>query len=114
MSIFELFELSKNYNLLNLSTTEIKLQIQKILTYPIYLCLMSILAFIIMFYLKKNQSHTIKISFGLFLSVLIYYINNFLHIMGKTEKIEVLFSVWTPLIALIAINSIYILKINEK
>ena len=114
MSILELFELSKNYNLLNLSTTEIKLQIQKILTYPIYLCLMSILAFIIMFYLKNNQSHTIKISFGLFLSVLIYYINNFLHIMGKTEKIEVLFSVWTPLIALIAINSIYILKINEK
>lgn len=114
MSVLELFELNKNYEMLNLSTIEIKLQIQKVLTYPIYLCLMSLLACIIMFYFNKNQSNTIKISFGLFLSVIIYYMNNFLFVMGKTEKINVMFAIWIPIIALILINSLYTLKINEK
>ncbi len=114
MSVLELFELNQNYEMLNLSTTEIILQIQKVLTYPIYLCLMSLLACIIMFYFKKNQSNTIKISFGLFLSVIIYYMNNFLFVMGKTEKINIIFAIWIPIIALILINSLYTLKINEK
>ena len=114
LSILELYKLKKNYNLLNLSTTEIRLQIQKILSFPFYLCFMSILAAIIMFYFKKQKSNTLKISFGLFLSVLIYYINNFLNVLGKTEKINILFSVWIPILILIIINYIYTLKINEK
>ena len=114
LSILELYKLKKNYNLLNLSTIEIRLQIQKILSFPFYLCFMSILAAIIMFNFKKQKSNTIKISFGLFLSVLIYYINNFLNVLGKTEKINVLISVWIPILILIIINYIYTLKINEK
>tara|TARA_Y100000768_G_scaffold283413_1_gene218060 strand:- start:6138 stop:7211 length:1074 start_codon:yes stop_codon:yes gene_type:complete len=114
LSIFELFELKSNYKILNLSTTEIILQLQKIFSYPIYLCLMTLLATIIMFYLKKNQNSTLKISFGLFLSVIIYYLNNFLYVLGKTEKINIILSVWAPLLILMIINSIYILKINEK
>ena len=114
LSILELFELKNNYNVLNLSTTEINLQLQKIFSYPIYLCLMTMLASIIMFYLKKNQNSTLKISFGLFLSVIIYYLNNFLYVMGKTEKINIILSVWAPLLILMIINSIYTLKINEK
>ncbi len=114
LSILELYKLKKNYNLLNLSTTEIRLQIQKILSFPFYLCFMSVLAAIIMFNSKKQKSNTIKISFGLFLSVLIYYINNFLNVLGKTEKINILLSVWMPILILIIINYIYTLKINEK
>ena len=114
LSILELFKLKKNYNLLNLSTTEIRLQIQKILSFPFYLCLMSILASIIMFNFKRYKSNTLKISFGLFLSVLIYYINNFLHVLGETEKIKIIFSIWVPILILIMINFIYTLKINEK
>ena len=75
---------------------------------------MTLLASIIMFYLKKNQNSTLKISFGLFLSVIIYYLNNFLYVLGKTEKINIILSVWAPLIILMIINSMYILKINEK
>ena len=114
LTIFELFELSENYDLLNLSTIEIRLQTQKILSYPIYLCLMTLIAFIIMFYFKNNQSNTLKISIGLFLSVLIYYMNNFFHVLGKTEKVHIYFSIWIPLIILMIINSIYVLRINEK
>ena len=114
LSILELYKLKNNYNLLNLSTIEIRLQIQKILSFPFYLCFMSILAAIIMFNSKKQKSNTLKISYGLFLSVLIYYINNFLNVLGKTEKINILLSVWIPILILIIINFIYTLKINEK
>ena len=114
LSILELYKLKNNYNLLNLSTIEIRLQIQKILSFPFYLCFMSILAAIIMFNSKKQKSNTLKISYGLFLSVLIYYINNFFNVLGKTEKINILLSVWTPILILIIINFIYTLKINEK
>ncbi len=114
LSIFELYELKENYNLLNLSTIEIRLQIQKILSYPFYLSLMTLLAAIIMFYFKEKQNNTLKISFGIFLSVLIYYINNFFYVLGKTEKIHIFFSIWVPLTMLILINLIYLVKINEK
>ena len=114
LSILELIQLKKNYNMLNLSTTEIRLQIQKILSFPLYLCLMSILAGIIMFNFKMQKSNTLKISFGLFLSVLIYYINNFLYVLGKTEKINILVSVWIPIFILLMINFLYTFKINEK
>ena len=114
LSIFELFQLKKNYDLLNLSTIEIELQLQKILSYPIYLCLMTMLASIIMFNLKNKKSNTLKISLGIFLSVLIYYMNNFLYVLGKTEKINVFFSIWFPIIILLILSFIYTLRINEK
>ena len=114
LSIIELFELKKNYSQLNLSTTEVSLQINKLISYPIYLCLMTILATIIMFNTKKFKSNTLKISIGLFLSVLIYYMNNFFNVMGKTEKIPIIPSIWIPIILLLIINIIYGRKINEK
>ena len=114
LSIMELFELRKNYILLNLSTTEINLQINKIASYPIYLSMMTVFAGIIMFNVRSFNSNTLKISFGLFSSVLIYYMNNFFNVMGKTEKIPIIFSVWAPIIFLIIINFIYTIKINEK
>ena len=114
LSILELFQLKKNYDLLNLSTTDVMLQIHKIFSFPAYLSLMTILACLIMFNLKKYKSNTLKISFGLFLSVVIYYMNNFFYILGKTEKINIILAVWLPIIILIFLNSIYILRINEK
>tara|TARA_Y100000996_G_C22522833_1_gene643206 strand:+ start:556 stop:1629 length:1074 start_codon:yes stop_codon:yes gene_type:complete len=114
LSLIELFELKKNYSLLNLSTTEIGIQIHKILSYPLYLCLMCFLAAIIMFNTRQFKSNTFKISVGLFFSVLIYYMNNFFNVMGKTEQIPIIFSIWTPIFVLFIINSIYTFKINEK
>ena len=114
LSLVELFELKKNYNLLNLSTTEVDIQIQKIFSYPIYLSLMTILAAIIMFNTKSFKSNTVKISIGLFLSVIIYYVNNFFNVMGKTEKIHIILSIWIPILLLIIINTIYTQTINEK
>ena len=52
LSLLKLFKLRKNYKLLNYSTTETDIQIHKIISYPIYLTLMTILAAIIMFNTK--------------------------------------------------------------
>ena len=76
--------------------------------------MMTVLAAIIMFNIKKFKSNTLKISFGLFSSVLIYYMNNFFNVMGKTEKIPIIFSVWGPITFLIMINIIYLIRVNEK
>ena len=114
LSIFELLDLRRNYKSLNYSLTEVDLQLQKIISYPVYLALMTILSATIMFNIKRYSSSTFKISIGLFLSVLIYYVNNFFNVMGKTEKISILVSIWTPLIVLIFINMLMINQINEK
>jgi lipopolysaccharide export system permease protein len=114
LSLIELFDLRNNYKSLNYSTTEVNIQIQKILSYPLYLTLMTIFAAVIMFNTKKFNNVTLKLAIGLFMSVIIYYMNNFFIIMGNTEKIPILISIWMPLIALLLLNSISVVKINEK
>jgi len=51
---------------------------------------------------------------GIFLSVIIYYINNFLSVLGTNEKIPLTLSIFLPLIILSIINFISIIKLNEK
>ncbi len=114
LSLLKILELKKNYELLNYSTTEIDIQIQKILSYPVYLVLMTIIATILMLNTKQFKSTTLKISIGLFFSVLIYFVNNFFNVLGNTEKISVIASVWLPLIILSIINLLMIYRINEK
>ena len=114
LSIFELLDLKENYIKLNYSTTDVNLHIYKVFSYPIYLTLMTILSSIIMFNTRVFKNSTFKISIGLFCSVLIYYLNNFFYVMGKTEKITLISSVFIPFTILFIINMIFVYKINEK
>ena len=114
LSILELVDLKKNYELLNYSTLDINIQIQKIASYPIYLILMTIFAGIIMLNSKKYKSNTLKISIGLFFCVIIYYLNNLFYVLGTTEKINYILSVWTPLLVLTSLITLMVFRINEK
>ena len=114
LSFLKLIELRNNYKLLNYSTIDIDVQIQKIISYPLYLVIMTILSSIIMLNSKKYKSNTLKISIGLFLCVIIYYFNNLFNVLGTTEKINHLLSVWIPLIFLSSISILATIKINEK
>ena len=114
LSIFQLLDLRKNYKALNYSIVEVDIQLNKIFTYPIYLMLMTIISSIIMFNTKRFKSSTIKIVIGLFFSVIIYYISNFFNVMGNTERIPLYVAIWSPLLFLIIINSLLIVRINEK
>jgi len=114
LSFMELIELKKNYDLLNYSTIDVKIQIQKIISYPIYLIIMTIFSSIIMLNSKKLKSNTLKISVGLFLCVVIYYFNNLFIILGATEKINYILSVWAPLLFLTFVIMLTVSRINEK
>ncbi len=114
LSILELFELKKNYKLLGYSTVEVDVQIQKLISFPIYFLLMTIFSSIIMFNSKKLKNTGIKISIGLFSSVLIYYVNNFFYVLGNTERIPLMVAVWLPLLILSVFNIAMLKNINEK
>ena len=114
LSVLELFDLRKNYKKINYSTTEIDVQLQKLLSYPIYFTLMTILSGIIMFNVKQFKSISLKIVIGLLFCVVIYYLNNLSQVLGNTEKISLTLSVWMTLVVIMILNSIFLININEK
>ena len=114
LSIIDLITLRKSYMSLNYSVTDINSHLLKIVSYPLYLTLIIIFSAIIMFNIGYQKNTFFKITLGIFLSVIIYYINNFLSVLGTNEKIPVTLSIFLPLIILSIINFISIIKLNEK
>jgi len=114
LSILELFELRENYKRINYSTTEIDVQLHKLISYPFYFVLMTLLSAIIMLNVKNFKSTSFKITVGLFFCVIIYYVNNLFQVLGSTGKIPLILSVWITLIILAIVNSFLTLNINEK
>ena len=60
MSVLELIELRNNYNQLNYSTIDLDIQIQKIITYPIYLILMTLLSSLSCLIVKNTKVIRLK------------------------------------------------------
>ncbi len=114
LNFFELFTLKENYKKLNYSTTEVDLHLLKLISYPIYLLLITLFSSLIMLNIKQIKGSTFKISIGLFFSVIIYYLNNFSYALGGTERISLILSVLLPLLILTIINSLMLYKVNEK
>ena len=114
MSMIDLISLRKSYISLNYSVTDIDSHLLKIASYPVYLTLITIFSAIIMFNIGYQKNTFFKITLGIFLSVIIYYINNFLIVLGTNEKIPLSLSVFLPLIILSIINFTSIIKLNEK
>ena len=114
LSIIDLITLRKSYMSLNYSVTDINSHLLKIVSYPVYLTLITIFSAIIMFNIGYQKNTFFKITLGIFLSVIIYYINNFLSVLGTNEKIPLTLSIFLPLVILSIINFISIIKLNEK
>ena len=114
LDLFDLITLRKNYKSLNYSVTDIDSHLLKVISYPIYLTLITIFSAIIMFNIGYKKNTFFKIILGIFLSVIIYYINNFLSILGTNEKIPLFLSIFLPLVILSIINFISIIRLNEK
>jgi len=114
LTIIDLLKLKKSYKSLNYSVIDIDSHFYKIVSYPIYLTLISIFSAIIMFNIGYQKNSMFKITLGILLSVVIYYINYFLNILGTNEKIPLILSIFMPLIILSIINVTSIIKLNEK
>ena len=114
LNLIDLINLRKNYMSLNYTVTDIDSHLLKIITYPVYLTLITIFSAIIMFNIGYQKNTFFKITMGIFVSVIIYYMNNFLSVLGTNEKIPLILSIFLPLIILSIINFISIIKLNEK
>ena len=114
LTMIDLINLRESYTSLNYSVIEIDAHLLKIFSYPLYLTLITIFSAIIMFNIGFRKNTFFKVTLGIFLSVVIYYINYFFGILGTNETIPVILSIFFPLIILSIINFISIIKINEK
>ena len=114
LSILELINLRKSYKSLNYSIIEIDSHLYRTLSYPFYLTLITIFSAIIMFNIGYQKNSFFKITLGILFSVIIYYVNYFINILGVNQKIPLFLSILLPLILLTIINFTSIIRINEK
>ena len=114
LNIYELHKLSRNYMSIGYSNTDIKIHLNKIYSMPLFYVLMTILGYIIINRLKNIKSKFFVVIFGVFVSVVVYYLNYFSSLLGTNGVLPIYMSVWVPLLILFLICNIGLLKINEN
>ncbi|MBD1141245.1 LptF/LptG family permease [Pelagibacterales bacterium SAG-MED39] len=114
LNVVKLNELRKDYELLGYNTKTLDGYSHKLYSYPIYLTLMVCIASIIMLKIKYNKSKIFHITFGILVSVIIYYINHFFSVIIETQNVPYVFSIWGPQIILFMIITMNLVRINEK
>ncbi len=114
LNIYELHKLSSSYLKIGYSNTEIKIHLNKIYSMPIFYLLMTIFGFIIINKLKRIKSKFFVIIFGIFVSVIVYYVNYFSSLLGNNGILPIHLSIWMPLLILFLICNIGLIKINEN
>ena len=114
ISFWELNKLKQNYEDLGISTLELRSAFHKGLAYPLYLMCMTIIAGIFVIGLDSKKSFLFYIFLSIVLSVIIYYLNYFSKALGETNKLDIIASIWSPIILLTIFCSIGLIRINEK
>ena len=101
--------LNKGYN-----EDFLKQSLHTMMTLPFYLFIMTALATILSLHTMKNSENLNFIVIGLILCVVIYYLKDFSLALGKTDRIPLTLSIWSPIITLSFFSLIGIIQINEK
>lgn len=114
LNIYELHNLSNNYVKIGYSNTDVKIHLNRIYSMPIFYVLMTILGFIVINKTKNFKSRFFVIIFGIFISVVVYYLNYFSGVLGNNGTLPIYLSVWVPLLILFLICTIGMLRINEN
>ena len=74
LTLFDLFELRKNYLTINYSTIEVDYHLNNLVAYPFLITIITILSVIIMLNIKFQKPKLFLIVLGIVFSVLIYYV----------------------------------------
>jgi lipopolysaccharide export system permease protein len=114
LTIWELFNLKNEYNSVGYSVKEINLHLQKIYSFPVYLTILTIFASVLMLNVPINKPKFFYLIMGIFVSVLIFYINHFSSLLGENDKLPVNLSVWLPHVIVSILTGIGMVRINEK
>ena len=96
------------------SITDLKIRYQKLVSFPIYLLAMSILSGLMIINLGKTSNYLKYVSYGVIISIIIYFLNDLSITIAKSGVISVDFSVWIPIFLIILINLIGITQVNAK
>jgi lipopolysaccharide export system permease protein len=96
------------------SIVDLKIRYQKLISLPIYLLAMSILSGLMIINLGKTSNYLKYGSYGVIISVIIYFLNDLSITIAKSGIISVDFSVWIPIFLIILINLVGITQVNAK
>jgi lipopolysaccharide export system permease protein len=96
------------------STIDLRIRYQKLISFPIYLLAMSILSGLMIINLGKTSNYLKYGSYGVIISVIIYFLNDLSITIAKSGIISVDFSVWIPIFLIILINLVGITQVNAK
>lgn len=114
LTFIELFKLKSDYKEIGYSTNDIEIQIQKIYSYAFYLMIMTILSAVLMINISRQKNAFINVVLGISFSVIIYYINYFINLMGVNNTLPIILSIWLPIIILALLTAIGLVGINDK
>ena len=64
--------------------------------------------------IRVIKSKFFIIIFGIFISVIVYYLNYFSGVLGNKGALPIYLSIWTPLFILFLFCNIGMLKVNEN
>ena len=96
------------------STIDLRIRYQKLISFPIYLLAISILSGLMIINLGKTSNYLKYGSYGVIISVMIYFLNDLSITIAKSGIISVDFSVWIPIFLIILINLVGITQVNAK
>ena len=96
------------------STTDLRIRYQKLISFPVYLLAMSILSGLMIINLGKTSNYLKYGSYGVIISIIIYFLNDLSITIAKSGIISVDFSVWIPIFLIILINLVGITQVNAK
>ncbi len=88
--------------------------LHSMLVFPFFLSLMTGIASILTMHAIKKSENFRFIIVGLITCVLVYYLKDLSLALGKTGRIPIILSIWTPIITLSLFTFAGILQINEK
>ena len=114
LNILQLHNQIKNYNSLGYSATDVKIHLNKIYSLPIYIVLMAIIGCLVMLKFHFIRTKFFILIIGVFLSVIVYYINYFSKLFGSNETLPVELSIWLPQVILVLVCFLGLIKINEQ
>ena len=96
------------------SSIDLRIRYQKLISFPIYLLAMSILSGLMIINLGKTSNYLKYGSYGVIISVIIYFLNDLSITIAKSGIISVDFSVWIPIFLIILLNLVGITQVNAK
>ena len=114
LGINQLLQLREDYKNLGYSIDDINSHMGRLLVFPFYVSIMTILSSIIMLNIKRNTSTIFHTILGVLISVVIYYIYYLFNLLGVNDKIPLIYSITLPLLMLTISILIPLIRINEK